>query len=129
MNSISFYGGETSGSVGKRNLNNYGVRTLRYENPNLENTSSDTVNFRGGYKENESSALSAILIGAGALAMIVGGLGYAHKNNLVGKLKDGKIKNILAHTDVVTKPCHDACSMVKNGTVKMYKKIMEMFRK
>ena len=64
-----------------------------------------------------------------AAALIVGGLGYAHKADVVGKLKDGKVKDFLKKADKITEPCHKFCSKVKEFCQKYYEKIKEFFNK
>ena len=88
MNKISFCGGETAGSVANRKLN-----YLREQIPKPQTPPQDTVNFKGrDYEEKSGSVFSGILGTIAAAAIIVGGLGLAHKYNVVEKLKDGKIK-------------------------------------
>lgn len=107
-------GGETTGSVGKR--------TAATDNKELVKPTSfdtvefgDTVNFRGRGDEEKSSIVGKIFKTGMLAALVVGGLGYAHKANLVGKLKNGKIKDILKKSDVITKPCYEACHYIKTN--------------
>lgn len=120
MNSISFCGGETSGSVGKRNLD-----VVRKNNIQIQTPQADTVNFRGR-DDDESSAGSTIVTLLGAAALIIGGLGYAHKAGLVGKIKNAKVQDF---AEKITKPCHNLCSKVKNFGTDCYDKIMKIFKK
>ena len=42
MNNVSFCGGETAGSIGKRNIN-----PVRQDSVKIQTPQTDTVNFRG----------------------------------------------------------------------------------
>ena len=130
MDAISFYGGETTGSISKRQLRqantNYGVQT-----PRIETLQGDSVNFRGKEESGKkSSSFVKTLVGlAGTAAVVIGGLGLAHKYNVVGKLKDGKIKDFLKKSDTITEPCHKWCTQAKGYAEKGYEKIKSYFKK
>ena len=111
MNNVTFMGGETTGSIAKRQLNT----APRNEVPRqIETLEQDTVNFRGHEdKEKKSSTLGKIAILATTAALIFGGLGYAHKAGWVEKLGEGKIKDFV---NTVTEPCHDGCRKIKGWT-------------
>lgn len=114
MYSVSFHGGETAGSVAKRDLNS---STSRREIPaQIQAPEGDKICFKGrDYEEESSSSFGTKLFGTAILtAAIIGGLGYVHKADLIGKMKDGKIKDALKHLDKVTETCHEWCSKVKN---------------
>lgn len=102
INHVSFYGGETAGSVGKRNLE-----------PQVQITTpgKDTVNFRGRDYDEESSTMGTFLGFIGAAALIIGGLGYAHKSGVIGKIKNAKIQNF---ANKISEPCHNLCSKIKH---------------
>lgn len=123
MNNISFHGSETAGSVAKRDL--APERTPRTQTP----IPADTINFRGRDYDNDSSFGSGILKGLVLAGVIIGGLGYAHKTNVIGKLKDGKVKDILQKTAKVTETCYKWCHEAKEFTLKYYNKVKEFFEK
>lgn len=120
---VSFHGGETSGSVAKRNLNS----TFRRQN--IIEQAPDKLSFKGKSEDNASSFGKGLIMTLAAAALIVGGLGYAHKADVVGKLKDGKVKDFLKKADKITEPCHKFCSKVKEFCQKYYEKIKEFFNK
>lgn len=129
MNGISFYGrgGETSGSIGKFPVmrNN----TTR----NTDNSTENAINFRGrsgDYYEKSSPSAGSIVLGSLLTAgILIGGLGYAHKTDIVSKIKNDKVRNFLQKADVITKPCHDICSKVKNFGMETFEKIKNFFGK
>lgn len=122
MNGISFYGGETAGSVAKRNVNN--LRFNEVSTP-VQTPKSDTVNFRG--RDDEGSSVGST-IGKFAFwtALIVGGLGFAHKKDWVSKIKN---QNLQKYAEKITKPCYEACIKVKDMSIKLYEKIKNIFSK
>ena len=120
---VSFHGGETSGSVAKRNLNS----TFRRQN--IIEQAPDKLSFKGKSEDNASSFGKGLIMTLAAAALIVGGLGYAHKADVVGKLKDGKVKDFLKKADKITEPCYKFCSKVKEFCQKYYEKIKEFFNK
>lgn len=127
MNHVSFYGGESCGSVAARR----NVDTPRPETPIVQTPDRDTVNFRGrDYEEEKSSSfVSKGLKGAAFIALVIGGLGCLHKYDVVGKLKDGKVKDFFKKYDKITEPCHKWCSQAKEYAVKGYEKIKGWFKK
>lgn len=120
---VSFQGGETSGSVAKRNLNS----TFRRQN--IVEQAPDKLSFKGKSEDNASSFGKGFIMTLATAALIVGGLGYAHKADVVGKLKDGKVKDFLKKADKITEPCYKFCSKVKEFCQKYYEKIKEFFNK
>ena len=71
---------------------------------NVQNTSNiDSLNFRGydSFEKNgktKEKGISPVTAGIGAItatALIIGGLAYAHKIDVLSKMKDGKMKDIL----------------------------------
>lgn len=125
MNIVSFSGGETAGSLANRKAN-----YLREQIPAPQAPQKDTVNFRGREYEDKSQSIGSVIFGiAAAAALIVGGLGAAHKYDVVGKLKDGKVKDFLRKSDVITEPCYKLCSKVKACAVEYFDKIKNWFNK
>ncbi len=125
MNRISFSGGETAGSLANRKIN-----YLHEQIPNPQTPPMDTVNFKGKDYEEKSESFASVVFGALATAaLLVGGLGLAHKYDVVGKLKDGKVKDFLRKSDTITEPCHKLCSKVKGYAVEYYEKIRNWFNK
>lgn len=119
MNSISFYGGETAGSIGKRNLNI--IREQGITQPEPEK--GDTVNFCGHNEDNKGSSIGTIAV----IALIsAGGLGYAHKAEWIGKIGN---KTIQKYMDKIAKPCYDAGTAVKDFGIKCCNKIKGIFKK
>ena len=124
MNYVSFNGCETSGSIGKRNLN------VVRDGVGIVQTSpkSDTVSFRGR-DDNDSSAGSVLFKALASIAVVVGGLGLAHKANLAGKFKNAKIKNIMNKANRITEPCYNICRKVKTLCLEGYGKFKGFFGK
>lgn len=89
MNNVSFCGGETAGSIGKRNINPSRMDRIKIQTPQ-----TDTVNFRGR-DDDDSSACSTLASIAVLGALIAGGLGYAHKSGFIAKIKNQNIKSML----------------------------------
>lgn len=120
MNSVSFSGGETAGSIAVCNINPVMGDRLRIQTPQ-----TDTVNFRGRSDDDPSagSVLASIAI-LGAL--IAGGLGYAHKSGVISKIKNPNVKK---YVEKVTEPCYKACAAVKNFGIDCYNKIKGFFKK
>ena len=126
MNYVSFYGGESTGSVGKKTANQ--IRNV-LETP-VQPAEPDKVCFHGYEHEEKSSSFFSKLIGAAACtAIVIGGLGYAHKANLIGKMKDGKLKDFLKKADNVTETCHNWCSKTKQCVLDGVDKIKSIFPK
>lgn len=119
-------GGETTGSVGKRQAITNNKELTKPASFDADEI-GDTVNFRGRGDDEKSSIGGKILKTGMLAALVVGGLGYAHKTNLVGKLKNGKIKDILKKTDVITKPCYEACHTIKKYWVELFDAITTIF--
>jgi hypothetical protein len=116
INGIAFCGGETAGSTA------YANSVVRAQNGN--------TNFRGNYvnsvsdTQNKKSHIPAIIIGTGisAAAAIVG-MAYAHKNNAIEKLSDGKIKDIAKKLEPAGEKCHHWCSQIKTKCEELWGKI------
>ena len=116
-------GTETAGSVGNRNgsknetAGGIGIgREIPDPFPEIDKTlERDTVSFMGS-SDSENTGISNIVKVFGVAtcaALAIAGMGYAHKADLVGKMSDGKFKDILRKTDIITEPCHKICSKIK----------------
>lgn len=122
MNSVSFQGGETAGSIGKKQLT-----TPIRQNGTIQTPQCDSVNFRGREDREQGASVGGILTAAVVLtAAVIGGLGYAHKANWVSKLKDGKFKDA---TIKATETCYNWCAKTKDTAVKYYEKVKNFFSK
>lgn len=94
-----------------------GTYPTQTQNAPVKNYSS--VGFKGydyDYYDKPKKKTSPLLVAGGVLASaaaIIGGLGYAHKTNVLSKLKDGKIKDILKKGEPVAEKCHEWCSAAK----------------
>ena len=133
LSSVSFYGGETTGSVADRKIETakqettggVGVRKNSSSIFVTEEPKEDTVCFKGKEKKN-TSALTYLLGGAALTALLVGALGLMHKYDTLGKIKNEKVKKFFKHTDAITEPCYKACSWVKTNC---YDKVVKLFKK
>ena len=115
MSYITFKSSESTGSIGKQNISqNTSQNTSKYYNAKINESTEDTVNFKGTKKEKKSSLFSTLITLASIAGITIVGLGYAHKADLVGKLNEGKFKDFMRKSDTITKPCHDLCSKIKN---------------
>ncbi|MBR1775524.1 hypothetical protein IJ750_00415 [bacterium] len=140
MYPISFYGGgetagsaadriyssakmETTGGVGKRPKSNGSVTVDKAPE-------CDTVCFKGKESKKEGMSLfSAALMTAGAAALVIGGLGCAHKYNWIGRLGDGKFKEFLKKNEPAAKTCYDWCVKTKGFAKDGIDKIKNLFKK
>jgi len=126
---VSFRGsnGETTGSPAYTNAAR--LRSVEQPAPQLPN---DSVNFRGydeyGEKK-KSKALPIILGSVAAIGAAIVGMGYAHKYDIIGKMKDGKFKNFLSKANPALEKCHDWCSAVKKFGVNSWEKVKGLFSK
>ncbi|DAB05898.1 TPA: hypothetical protein CPT92_07760 [Candidatus Gastranaerophilales bacterium HUM_13] len=120
MNNVSFCGGETAGSIGKRNINPSRMDRIKIQTPQ-----TDTVNFRGR-DDDDSSAGSTLASIAVLGALIAGGLGYAHKSGFIAKIKN---QNIKKYVEKVAEPCYKACAAVKDFGINCYDKVKGFFKK
>ena len=111
---------ETTGGVGVRK-SNYGSIFAADNEPE-----GDTVSFRARPEEKKTSATGVILGLTAATALLIGGLGLAHKYDVVSYIKNKKAYDFFRHTDAVTKPCRDICAWAKRNS---YDKIVKMFNK
>lgn len=119
MNIISFSGSETSGSIGVRN------NTIHNTSVICGPSSCNQVNFKGK-DEGRSSTGMTLVSGLISIALVIGGLGFIHKKNLAGKLKNNNLKNFLNR---VTEPCYNICHKIKHSLVSAYKNIKDKFSK
>lgn len=139
---ISLHKGETSGSCGRRIYETQiepekkDELSFRASEPQIDPQKKDELSFRGydnedtfNGKKSSSSAGKTILGLAGATALIIGGLAYAHKTNVLDKLKDGKIKDFLKKAEPATEKCHEWCSKIKQTGTEWYEKVKNMFTK
>jgi len=142
---VSFYGrgGETTGSVSDRTqeLRQKSISPkcettgscgyLQEQTPRIETLDKDKVCFKGGAdkKEKSSSVFGTILTLGALAAVVVGGLGLAHKYDLVGKIKNEKFKDLLKNSGKVTEPCYNWCKSVKTFCTEYYDKIAKRFKK
>ena len=132
MYNVSFYGsGETAGSAAKKPIVPIALKEKETTNsPILEQPKSDVVCFKGkDYAEGNSSTGKKVFGALAVAALLIGGLGCAHKYNLVGKLKDGKFKDFMQKSDKITEPCHKLCAKTKDYACKCYDKIKNIFNK
>lgn len=143
MNSISFCGGETAGSVAK--LNNDSTTTIiepkisfraqgaetagSISKQNIDTTpAKDTLTFKG--RDEKKSSVAGTLFGLVLLAgATIFGLGYAHKTNAVSKIKNEKIKDFFKNSNKITEPCYNACCKTKDFFTKYYDKAKAHFSK
>ena len=138
---VSFYGGETTGSVADRRIETAKQETTggvgaRINQDSIFTTDNDlkqdTVCFRGssaGYGADVKKGPSAFSIIAGtvlAIGTAIGLMGLAHKYDAVSKIKNENIQKFFRHTDKITEPCHKACTWVKANC---YDNIINFFRK
>ena len=138
MTTITFRGGETTGGVADRRIEtakqettgSVGVRKAQESIFTVDNDlKQDTVCFRANAQEpqKKTSVLSALGWTAAGVAAFIGLAGLAHKYYVIGKyVKNEKAQKFLRHTDVVTEPCHKACTWVKQNC---YDKVIKFFSK
>lgn len=125
--------GETAGSISKKSTKNRETTgSVAYKKSNSvfknEPFPNDTINFQANnYKKKDSSStfinIAALL---GATAIIIGGLGYAHKTGCINKIKNKTIKDFV---NKIAKPCHKWCGSLKQCTVKLWNNIKNCFSK
>ena len=126
MNNVSFMGGEAAGSIAKTGKTELSPQP-RYNA--VPEQAPDKVCFKGRDHDDGIPFLGSLAKLAAAAVVIIGALGYAHKANVVGKLKDGKLKDFLRKSDKITEPCHKWCSKTKEFGTKYYNKVKEFFSK
>ncbi len=132
---ISFNGVETTGSVADRRIDtaknettgSVGVRQNQDSIFNVDNDlKQDVVSFKAHREpEEKTSTLTKLLVATAGIATAVGLAGLAHKYDVVGKyIKNEKAQKFFRHTDVVTEPCHKACTWIKQNC---YDKVIKFF--
>ena len=145
MNSINFRGGETAGSIAKIN-NKQDNQTIdansvvNFRGKGAESAGSiaiqaepinkDIVSFKGYDREEKKSSFLGKLLGLTVLsAVVIAGLGYAHKTNIIDKIKNQKLHDILKNSDKITEPCYNLCVKTKNFCTEYYNKAKNYFSK
>ena len=130
VTSISFRGGESTGSVADRRIETAKQETTGGVGARRDNDSiftvdnelkQDTVCFRGS-EEHKTSTTAKVIGTIGAAAAVFGLLAFAHKYNWASKVSDGKFKE---YSDKVTEPCHKAAKWIKTNS---YDKIVAFFK-
>ena len=119
---VSFCGssGETAGSVAKKDA----------PMPTQCPTCGGNVNFRGNnYEEKKGMSALGVMGGLAAVAVAaIGGLAYAHKTDVIGKMSDGKMKDFLKKAEPATEQCHKWCTTIKTKSVEGWEKLKGMFK-
>ena len=127
-------GAETAGSVAKLGINGLSFRgsgaetagsISKKDEPVLCPNCSNPVSFRGrDYEEKKGvSALGVVGILAAVTAASVVALAYGHKNDVINKMSDGKMKDLLKKIAPAAEKCHEWCSKAKTMTVECWEKI------
>lgn len=120
MDYVSFRGGETSGSIGKRSVSNVRQNPIQIQSP-----SCDTINFKG--RDDDRPTFGKTLMkGVASIGITIGVLGFAHKKNLFGKLNNSTLKK---YVNRATEPCYNICHKVKNFVIDLFNKIKDKFSK
>ena len=145
ISSVSFCGtgSESAGSISYNNAmrahNNTAFRGggsessgSMAENPTpVTCPNCDQVSFQASANyEKKKKGVSALGILAGAAvltAATIVGLGYAHKTNVLSKMNDGKMKEIISKADPACKKCHEWCSSVKTKGTELWGKVKNLF--
>jgi len=125
LDALSAHSGESTGSAA--------YRIKAAENPPVC-TEETKVNFRGYdydyYNKPEKKTSPLVVIGsiAAFAAAAIGGLGIAHKNNVLSKINDGKFKNVLKKCEPAAQTCHKWCAAVKKFGINTRDKIAGVFK-
>lgn len=123
MYNVSLNNNEACGSLayGKYNQN------CPPENPNC-----NQVNFRGRedyYEKKDYTALKAVIGLAGVTALAIGGLGLAHKNNLISKIKNEKLKDFVSKAEPAAEKCYEWCGKVKKAGMQGIDWVKNIFKR
>ena len=95
-----------------------------------EPINKDIVSFKGYDREEKKSSFLGKLLGLTVLsAAVIAGLGYAHKTNIIDKIKNQKLHDILKNSDKITEPCYNLCVKTKNFCTEYYNKAKNYFSK
>lgn len=145
MNSINFRGGESAGSIAKINnkpdsqiintksfvnFHGKGAESCGSIAKQTEPINNDTVSFKGYDKDEKRSSFLGKLFGLAIItATAIAGLGYAHKTNIIGKIKNQKLQDLLKNSNKITEPCYDLCIKAKNICTEYYQKAKNYFSK
>lgn len=114
---------EVSGSIAYRAKNT----DCPPEKPNCYN-----LNFKGRddrYEEKGEKAVKVIAGLVGAAALVIGGLGIAHKKNVLSKVSNEKVKNVLSKAEPAAEKCYEWCHKIKDTGLKGWDKIKNIFKK
>ena len=90
------------------------------------------LNFKGRddyYEEKGGNAIKVIAGLAGAAALIIGGLGIAHKQKVLNKISNEKVKKVLSKAEPAAEKCYEWCSKAKDTVVKGLEKVKNIFKK
>lgn len=94
-------------------------------NPNFKGYDS----FERQEKPDKKTSMATIGISSlVAAALIIGGLGYAHKVDVLSKMKDGKMKEMLTKIEPIAKVCHEWCSITKTKGNECLEAIKKFFK-
>lgn len=125
MYNVSLNNAETSGSIAYRAYNK--TSNCPPETPNCS-----SVNFKGrdDYYEEKGGKAAKVIIGlAAAAAVVIGGLGIAHKKDVLSKIKNDKVKDILSKAQPAAEKCYEWCSKAKDTGLKGWEKLKSIFKK
>ena len=116
---------ETSGAIAYKGYH------LKQDCP-PENPNCGKVNFLGrdNYHKEKSEKAGKVLIGLAVIAAtVIGGIGYAHKIDVLSKIKNEKLKDALTHFEPAAKTCHKWCSQIKKKGSECLEKIKNIFKR
>lgn len=122
---IPFKGDESAGSIAylsaskKCNNQNYARRV------SFGDSQPDYFIRENGEKKN--SPITTVAILGSLAALVIGGLGYAHKTKAISKLSEGKFKEYLSKLEPATKKCYEWCSGIKRKSNEYYNTVKDKF--
>ncbi len=142
ISNVSFRGGETAGSISKLRASQNGISFRSSGGETAGSISNNDlpkpnpcptcggVSFRGrDYEEKKGmSALGVIGTLAAVSAAAVVGLAYTHKTGIIGKMKDGKFKDLLKKIEPATEQCYKWCKIAKDKGLEYWNKFIGMFK-